>query len=174
MARTGGELGEHARNRDENIRGITESVQRIGWASDRIGHIFADTHQLHPTDFRALAAIFRAELAGKPLTGKGLAHQLQLSPAAITYVVDRLLASGHVSREQDTVDRRRLILRFADPGRQVAGAFFGPLGRAHAEALTEFDAEELAVARRVLATVVDTLNAFEEQLTESRAERPTR
>lgn len=147
--------------RDELIRSIADSVQRIGLASERIGHVFAESQNLHPTDFRALSAIFRAERAGEPLTARGLATALQLSPAAITYVVERLVASGHVRRDNDPADRRRVLLRFDDPGRQVAGAFFGPLGLAHTEALAGTPDDELAVAGRIMASIVETLDSFE-------------
>lgn len=147
-------------SRDEVVRAIAEDVQQIGLASDRIGHFFAQAQGLHTTDFRALTAIFRAERAGQPLTAKALADHLQLSPAAITYVVERLVGSGHVRRQPDETDRRRVILRFDEPGHVVAGAFFGPLGEAHADALASFDDEELATARRILDVIVSTLDGF--------------
>jgi MarR family transcriptional regulator, organic hydroperoxide resistance regulator len=154
----------HEASRDDLIRGIAENVQRIGLASERIGHLFADAQGLHTTDFRALTAIFRAERSGTPLTAKALAEHLQLSPAAITYVVERLVASGHVRRQQDEADRRRVILRFDEPGRVVAGAFFGPLAMAHLDALVSFDDQELAVASRVLGILVSTLDGFGQSL----------
>ena len=150
--------------REELVRAIAEDVQRIGLASERIGHVFADSQQLHTTDFRALTAIFRAERAGRPLTARMLAAELQLSPAAITYVVERLVGSGHVERHQDPGDRRRVLLRFAEPGRQVARSFFEPLGGAHATALAGVPDADLAAARRVLDQVVATLDAFEGRL----------
>lgn len=150
--------------RDALVRAIGEDVQRIGLASERLGHVFADSQSLHPTDFRALSAIFRAERQGRTLTGKDLAAQLQLSPAAITYVVDRLVESGHVERERDPADRRRVVLRYSDPGREVAVAFFGPLLRAHGTALAGFADDDLAVAGRVLSTIVAALDDYAEGL----------
>lgn len=157
------------RTRAELVRAIGEDVQRIGWASERIGHVFADAQDLHATDFRALTAIYRAERDGCPLTGKALAEHLQLSPAAITYVVERLVASGHVERERDSLDRRRIILRYAESGFEVARAYFGPLGQAHGRALAGFDDAELRAALRVLDTVVNTLDGYEGRLRETPA-----
>jgi DNA-binding MarR family transcriptional regulator len=139
-------------------------VQRIGLASERIGHVFADSQQLHTTDFRALTAVYRAERAGRPLTARKLAAELQLSPAAITYVVERLVGSGHVERHTDPADRRRVLLRFAEPGRELARSFFEPLGGAHSVALVGVPDAELAAARRVLDRVVATLDSFEGRL----------
>ncbi len=148
-------------SRDEWAAAIAEDARLIGWLSERIGHGFAQSQRLHSTDFRALSAIYRASRDGEPLTSKALAVELQLSPAAITYVVARLAESGHVRRDEDPADRRRVLLEVDDPGRAVARSFFGPLGAAHSEALSAFDETELATAHRVLSAVIGVLDAFE-------------
>lgn len=155
--------------REVLVRSISERVQAIGHASERLGHVFADRQALHPTDFRALSSIYQAERGGTPFTAKALAQELELSPAAITYVVERLVNSGHVRRERDPADGRRVILRYAEPGRRVAAGFFGPLGIAHAEALEGFDEAELEAAARVLEQVVETLESFQERVRRSGA-----
>ena len=67
--------------------------------------------------------------------------------------VDRLTASGHVWRDTDPTDGRRVVLRIAGHGRDVAGSFFGPLGPAHAHTLAAFTADELAISLRVRSEV---------------------
>nr|NLI51032.1 MarR family transcriptional regulator [Propionibacterium sp.] len=151
-------------SREEWVAAITEDARLIGWLSERIGHGFAQAQRLHSTDFRALNAIYRACRDGEPLTSKALAAELQLSPAAITYVVGRLVEAGHVRRDEDPTDRRRVILEVDDPGREVARSFFGPLGAAHTEALRSFDASELATAHRVLRAVIGVLDVFESEV----------
>ncbi len=140
---------------------IAEDARVIGWLSERIGHVFAQAQSLHTTDFRALHAIYCAARDGAPLTSKALAAELQLSPAAITYVVARLAESGHVARHEDPTDRRRVILQVDEPGLDVARSFFGPLGQAHVAALRSFSKEELDVAHRVLTEVIGVLGVFE-------------
>lgn len=147
--------------RPDLVAGIAEQTRRIGWVSERIGHAFAQAQSLHATDFRALTAIYRAARDGHPLTSKALAAELQLSPAAVTYVVERLTASGHVRRDADPGDRRRVLLAVDDPGLAVAASFFGPLGRAHGDALAGFSDADLATALSVLSVIADTLDAFE-------------
>jgi hypothetical protein len=49
-----------------------------------------------------------------------------VSGAAITYLVERMIASGHFRRESDPSDRRKVILRVADDGMSVARGFFTP------------------------------------------------
>lgn len=146
------------------VGALVEQVQEISLASDHIGASFSSLHQLHPTDFRALMMIYRADEAGRPLTARRLADGLSLTAGAVTYVVDRLTASGHVAREADPADGRRVLLRFAPHGREVAGAFFGPLGRAHSVAMEAYTPDELRTCLRFLRDVNGALAHFDESL----------
>ena len=78
-------------------------------------------------DFRALLHVMVAETAGSPLTAGELRQRMGMSGAAITYLVERMIASGHFRRESDPADRRKVILRVADDGMDVARGFFTPL-----------------------------------------------
>ncbi len=144
------------------VTAIAEQVRLLAQASEHVGHAFATQQGLHPTDFRALSLIYSCERAGEPLTARALARAMDLSPGAVTYAVDRLAASGHVWRDRDAADGRRVVLRFAPHGRDVATAFFGPLGRAHGQALAAYDEAELGVALRVLTDVTEALGEFEQ------------
>lgn len=144
------------------IAAIVGELQGLSLSSDRIGAAFAARHDLHQTDFRALTAITRAERLGDPLTGRRLADALQLSQAAVSYLVDRLAASGHVWREPDPRDRRQTLLRIGARGREVAGSFFGPLAVTHEVALAPYSAADLELCLRFLADVNGALTAFGE------------
>ncbi len=141
-----------------------ERVRDIAVATDQIGSTFAGLQDLHATDFRALTLIYQAENAEAPMSPTRLAEALSLSHGAVTYVVDRLTASGHVWRDTDPSDGRRVVLRIATHGRDVAASFFGPLGMAHAQTLGAYTAEELATALRVLTDVSQALTEFQEKL----------
>ena len=58
-----------------------------------------------------------------------------MSGAAITYLVERMIASGHFRRESDPADRRKVILRVADDGMTVARGFFTPLAEHNRRAM---------------------------------------
>jgi DNA-binding MarR family transcriptional regulator len=149
------------REHEELVRALVQRIRDIAVASEQIGTTFAAHQSLHATDFRALTLIFQAENAGSPFSPTRLAEALGLSHGAVTYVVDRLTASGHVWRDTDPADGRRVVLRIAGHGREVAGNFFGPLGLAHAHTLASFSAEELAIALRVLSDVSAALRQFQ-------------
>ncbi len=142
---------------DDLVAAIAQQVRSLALATEHIGLTFAADQGLHPTDFRALSLIYEAERAGEPLTPRALARTLGLSPGAVTYSVDRLTASDHVWRERDESDGRRVVLRMAPHGLEVAAGFFRPLGRAHGEALISYSDAELRVCRRFLADLIATL-----------------
>ena len=150
--------------RTDLARSIARSVEALHWASERIGHQFSQRHSLHATDLRALTAVYRAELTGRPLTASVLAEELHLSPATISYAVGRLVASGHLRREQDPEDGRRVLLRYSQAGLDIAGDFFGPLALAQAEVLSAFTDQELDVADRVMGSLVWALESYDDQL----------
>ncbi len=147
-------------DRDALVAGIVGQLQGLSLVSDQIGASFAAGQELPRTDFRALTAIHRAERDGHPLTGRQLAEELSLSPAAVSYLVDRLAGTGHVYREPDPADRRRVRLRIGERGTSVAGAFFAPLRMLHDAALADYTADELALCLRFLGDVNRSLSSF--------------
>ncbi|MCA0251460.1 MAG: MarR family winged helix-turn-helix transcriptional regulator [Actinobacteria bacterium] len=149
---------------EELVAAIIRHVRALALVSEHIGQAFAAGQGLHPTDFRALSLIYEADRADIPLTPLALAHDLGLSPGAVTYSIDRLAASGHVRRERDERDGRRVILRIASHGHQVATDFFGPLGRAHAVALASYSDTELRTCERFLGDLVRTVADFQPEM----------
>ncbi|MDO5711249.1 MAG: MarR family transcriptional regulator, partial [Micrococcales bacterium] len=137
-------------SRERLERDFADQLAAVTNVSHQLEHRFGATAQLHQKDFRALTAIYVAENAGQPLTPSDLARDLSLSSGAVTYLVERLVASGHVRRDAHPYDRRKVILRYDDHGREVAAGFFGPLaGHTHSQLAAHSD-EEIAAAIAVL------------------------
>jgi DNA-binding MarR family transcriptional regulator len=144
-------------------RAEREIIDRLRWyvvQSEHVAHAFAHRHGLHPTDMAALIAIMEAEGAGAPLTPGGLATRLRLSSAATTSVIDRLERAGHVHRSREDADRRRVHLRYAEPGMALARDFFAPLGRLTEPVMAAFDDGELATVRRFLDAMSATMETY--------------
>ncbi|MFN8074036.1 MAG: MarR family winged helix-turn-helix transcriptional regulator [Kineosporiaceae bacterium] len=136
----------------DDVRGeLQRLVRQLGVESQRVGHVFAQRHGLHPTDLEALVHVMDAELHGDPLTPGRLAARIGLSSGATTAVVDRLVAGDHVVRDRHPDDRRKVVLRHAAHGRDVAFRFFSPLGQVSEAVMDGFTDDELQVARRFLA-----------------------
>ena len=105
-----------------------------------------------------------AETSGSPLTAGDLRQRMGVSGAAITYLVERMIASDHVRRESDPTDRRKVILRVADHGIHVARGFFTPLAEHTRRALADIPDEDLAAAHRTFSAVVNAMRAFRAEL----------
>lgn len=138
-------------------------LRELTTQSTRLAHRFAHHHDIHATDFRAMTLIYDAERTGTPLSPSALADLLGLSSGAVTYLVERLVGAGHITRDVDPADKRRAILRFADHGRTTAAAYFGPLGKHLELVMRQFDTDEIGTAVRVLETVNAAMREFDNE-----------
>ncbi|WP_194818225.1 MarR family winged helix-turn-helix transcriptional regulator [Nocardia sp. XZ_19_385] len=137
---------------------IGADLRALTAVSEQLGHVFARSNKLRPNDFRALLHIATAEFAGRPLTAGQLGALMGMSSAAVTYLVERLIESGHLRRGADPRDRRRVLLFHDAPGRAAAEGFFIPLGQRTRAATAEFSDTELATAHRVLTAITAALH----------------
>ena len=110
---------------------ITNDLRRYSVDAQHIGHAFAGLHGLNPTDLQALIAVMDAELLGDPITPGRLGEQLNLSSGSVTALIDRLERAGHIRRDRDTADRRKVLLHYADQGRRPGDELLRPAGRAY-------------------------------------------
>ena len=152
---------------------ISADLREMSAESDQIGRLFAVSHRVRPTDFRALLHIMVAETAGLPMTSGDLSQRMGLSGGAITYLVDRLIESGHVRRDSHPADRRKVILRYADPGLDTARSFFNPLGMYTHAALDDVPDADLAAAHRVFTALIAAMRRFQTELGGPQSDGPT-
>nr|WP_231987809.1 MarR family transcriptional regulator [Mycobacterium sp. 852002-51152_SCH6134967] len=146
---------------------IAADMRAMNAESDEIGRLFASRHDVAANDFRALLHVMVAETDGVPLTAGELRKRMGMSAAAITYLVERMIASGHFRRESDPRDRRKVILRVADHGVDVARGFFTPLGEQTRAALADLSDDELTAAHRTFTALIDAMRQFRGQLERS-------
>ncbi|MEE2852075.1 MAG: MarR family winged helix-turn-helix transcriptional regulator [Actinomycetota bacterium] len=150
--------------RDELESLISADLRELSTESDQIGRLFALIHSLRPNDFRALLYIMVAEMGGRPMTSSDLSQRMGLSGSAITYLVDRLIDAGHIRRDDDPADRRKVVLRNDESGLATARSFFSPLNAHTRVALAELPDTDLSAAHRVFAAVIDALRRFQHEL----------
>ena len=167
MLLTGMNADEQAASREALEAQISADLRELSSESDQIGRRFAMSHDVRHTDFRALLHIMVAETAGRPMTSGDLSQQMGLSGAAITYLVDRLIESGHLRRDAHPADRRKVILRYSEPGLDTARSFFTPLGAHTRQALEDLPDADLAAAHRVFGALVAAMRRFQDELGET-------
>ncbi|OBK62626.1 MarR family transcriptional regulator [Mycobacterium gordonae] len=150
--------------RTELERQLSADIRAITARSDRVGRHYARVNDVSNSDFHALLHIMVAETAGQPLTLAQLRQRMDVSPPAITYLVDRMIEAGHIRREPDPEDRRKWLLRYETRGMTLAHTFFTPLGTHIREALAEMPDKDLVAAHRVFLAMIDAMARFEDQL----------
>ena len=141
-------------------REMGQLIRSLSAVSSQLGHGFAGRHDLRENDMRALMLIYMADVEGSPLSTSQLAQALGLTSAGGTYLVERMVASGHVVREPHPTDRRKILLRYADAGLAVAQGFFGPLFQANHQALARYDDEELRTAMAVVRALITAMDDY--------------
>ncbi|WP_439565884.1 MarR family winged helix-turn-helix transcriptional regulator [Microcella sp.] len=131
--------------------------------TDDFERALGDELSVNPTDLSAMQHLI---VAG-PLSPTALAERLALSSAAVTTVVDRLQALGHVHRMPNPDDRRGTLVvpEPASIGRAMGRII--PMVTEVDRAIHEFDDDEQAVITRYLHRVVSAYRGHAEP-----AERP--
>ena len=156
-------------SRSELEKLMSADMRAVTAQSDRIGRYFARRNDVSGSDFHALLHIMVAETAGQPLTLAQLRERMDVSPAAITYLVDRMIDAGHIRREADPGDRRKSLLRYELSGMALAHDFFSPLGVRLRGALAPLDDRDLVAAHRVFMARVGAMSGFETELLDHQA-----
>lgn len=121
--------------------------------------------EVHRSDLSAMGVIAQSARDGDTLSAGQLARRLAMSPAAVTALVDRLARAGHVQRQRDERDRRRVTLGLTPHAGAVSAQMFRPLGQRLRDALSPYSDDELALVARVLDDVIAaTKGALEQPL----------
>lgn len=137
-----------------------------------MGRHFARVNEVSSSDFHALLHIMVSETAGEPLTLAQLRQRMDVSPAAITYLVDRMIEAGHIRREPDPKDRRKWLLRYEPTGMTMAHSFFRPLGAHFSSAMADLSDDDLLAAHRVFSAMITAMSTFEEEVLRSAPDSP--
>jgi DNA-binding MarR family transcriptional regulator len=156
------------------VADIANDLRRYSVDAQHVGHAFAALHGLNATDLQALIAVMDAELAGDPITPGRLGEQLNLSSGSVTALVDRLERAGHIRRDRDTADRRKVFLHYADRGAALATEFFQPLGARTDQVMARFSDEELAVVHRFMTEMRASLREHRDAVRAARPESARR
>jgi DNA-binding MarR family transcriptional regulator len=126
-------------------------IREIYQFSQRFERRLGASLEVNTTDLAAMEHLMQ----DGPMTPSELATRLEMSTAATTHVIDRLVAVGHVERQPHPVDRRKIVVTPAPAS--VARAFeeLAPMIAGVAAAADAYSAEEQAVITGFLRSVVD-------------------
>lgn len=133
---------------------VLSRVTRLARHLDRERRAAFAAHDLENWEFDVLAALRRAG-PGVRLTPGQLIKETMVTSGTMTNRIDRLAARGLVLREDHAQDRRVVLVRLTESGRQAVDAAMGNLMDAERRILADLPTDEtepLASAlRRLLA-----------------------
>ncbi|WP_395857036.1 MarR family winged helix-turn-helix transcriptional regulator [Cystobacter fuscus] len=133
----GGEIGDRLRL----VAVLTRRIeQRMG---EHLG--------VNLTDLSAMEHL----ISDGPLTSSDLASRLEVSTAASTHIVDRLERAGHVSRERDAADRRKVLVVPAEASVAQVIQQLAPVLESLDAVVSGLSEAERAVVDRFLDQVID-------------------
>ena len=92
------------------------------------------------------------------LTQSELAARLEVAPATVTKMLQRLERAGFVQRQTDSEDQRVSRVYLTDAGRAIQGDVVAVLGRLAAETFGNFTIEERVVLRRLMIDMRENLS----------------
>jgi DNA-binding MarR family transcriptional regulator len=151
------------RQRAEALDDLIDALRLFTVEADVFVDVFARAHGLGRNDLNAIMWISEGTRSGRPMTAGELATRLGLGAPATTGLVDRLENAGHVRRERDPGDRRKVTLVMQPPALQLATEFFVPLGRLMHDTVADVGVQDLqratAVVRLMITAVTDARNA---------------
>ena len=114
-------------------------------AGSRVNHVVSRRAGLSESELVALEHLSREQIGPAEV-----ARRLEVSTAAATGIVDRLVARGHVERRPHEIDRRRTELHITGSGRAEIIGHLMPMFRALDQHDATFTEEEKAVVQRYL------------------------
>ncbi len=92
------------------------------------------------------------------LTQSELASRLELTPATVTKMLQRLEKAGFVQRQTDAEDQRVSRVYLTEAGRAIQGDVAAALGQLAQESFSDFTLEERVIMRRLLLQVRENLS----------------
>jgi DNA-binding MarR family transcriptional regulator len=136
---------------------ILRSLRRIIRAVDLYSRRLVTQHGLSGPQ---LLCLRRLATTG-PMPAGQLASEMSLSPATVSGILDRLEVRGLATRERQTDDKRRVLVRLTPKGRRTAQKAPPPLEHGFLEQLEALPINKQAEIDRVLKRLVTMMSAQE-------------
>lgn len=132
---------------------LLRAVRAFGDAHDRMSSSMKHGMDMNMTDLAALRLLIIREEQQRLVSPADIARHLRISTASTTKLLDRLVASGHVTRSAHPADRRARVVALTPAARRAFFTLFGPRLAAMRAAFAGFSAAELDAATRVMNAV---------------------
>jgi DNA-binding MarR family transcriptional regulator len=150
------------------VEELAHQVRALVLAADEYQYAFAHRVGIGLSDASALGHLFHTG----PQNPSQIAARLNLTPASVTALADRLDAAGYVSRTPHPRDRRQSVLALTPAGTKLMKESFAAFAADIGEAAADEPAGQLQATSALLERIAVGLRA---RLTDDgRGRRPTR
>jgi DNA-binding MarR family transcriptional regulator len=126
-------------------------LRRIAALSRQFEVQLSEALAVNRTDLRAMEFLMREG----PLSPGALASRLDLTTAAGTQVVDRLVAAGHVHRERNSTDRRQVVVSPVDASVARARGEVEPMAVGVGDIVRQLSPTDVQVVETFLDNVIE-------------------
>ncbi len=123
------------------VERAAKAAQEFGAATDAVDEAASVAFGVNRTDLRIVGVVHDRG----PLTAGQVAAAVDLSPAAATTAIQRLVARGHLTRQVDAGDRRRAVVALTGPALHLVDRVYGPVGESGVAELHAWSEAELAL-----------------------------
>ena len=130
-------------SRDELVRQIGRDITEFQEATNAVDDAASQVFGLNRTDLRSMGLLFTRG----PMTAGQLAEATDLSPGAMTTVLDRLERAGLAHRLADPDDRRRVLVDITPDARDQGERLYGPIRDEGEARLLRYSDHELRLIR---------------------------
>jgi DNA-binding MarR family transcriptional regulator len=138
------------KTRASNVAGVRRLLRALSTELGQLNHRVGARAKLRDVDLACLDVLSQSG----PLSPGALAQQLQVHPATMTGVLDRLEADGWIARDRDPDDRRAVVIRIQPaPLRQMMG-LYGGMNGAVDQIAASYDAAQLATITEFLERLI--------------------
>jgi DNA-binding MarR family transcriptional regulator len=134
---------------DQIVR-VLASIRRWREYEQAVSSVSRSRMRLNETDMRALRLLVAAKNQGTPMTAGALAEQLAITTAAVTKLLDRLAAAGHIERLPHPSDRRAVVVTITQATHEQVRDAVGRLHAHRFEAAKALSPEDREVVIRFL------------------------
>lgn len=129
------------KSRSSSVAAVRVLMRELGAELSQLGHRVGGRTGLRDVDLAALDLLGRQG----PVSPSALARDLQVHPATMTGILDRLEGDGWVKRERDPADRRSVLIHpVASRAREMMEHYAGMNGAIEAIAAT-YSTEQRAI-----------------------------
>ncbi|MEC3914532.1 MarR family winged helix-turn-helix transcriptional regulator [Nocardia sp. CDC160] len=123
---------------DELRARVGRESQALQAAVDDVDRAAATALGVNRTDLRCLEVLIRGES-----TPGALAAELGLTSGSVTTMLDRLAKLGHVTREPEPGDRRKVLIRITPETKAEAWKIYGPIAEEGAAEMAAYTGDQL-------------------------------